>query len=133
MSKLVIDARPQNLEQVNDFIADNLMGCSMKLLLQIDLVVEEIFVNIANYAYGDAEGKVTIECEVDSEKKMLKLVFEDEGEPFDPLAKDDPDISASAEDREIGGLGIYLSKKLMDDARYENKDGKNILTLLKKL
>ncbi len=133
MSKLEIDAKTENLDRVNDFIADNLIGCSMKLLMQIDLVVEEVFVNIAHYAYKDAVGKAWITCGLDKENNLLNIVFEDEGVQFDPLAKDDPDITASAEEREIGGLGIFLTKKLMDDVSYERKDGKNILTLVKKL
>ncbi len=133
MSKLEIDAKTENLDRVNDFIADNLMGCPMKLLMQIDLVVEEVFVNIAHYAYKDAVGKAWITCGLDKENNLLTIIFEDEGVQFDPLAKDDPDITASAEEREIGGLGIFLTKKLMDDVSYERKDGKNILTLVKKL
>ena len=133
MSELVIDAKVENLEQVNDFIAENLMGFPMKLLMQIDLVVEEVFVNIANYAYKEKTGKAKVTCELDSENSLLTLVFEDKGVPFDPLSKEDPDVTATAEEREIGGLGIFLTKKLMDEVRYENKDGKNILTLIKKL
>ena len=133
MSWFEVDAKVENLEKVNDYIADKLMGCPMKLLMQIDLVVEEIFVNIANYAYKDGEGKVRISCEVDEEKKLFTAVFEDDGVPFDPLAKEDPDITASADEREIGGLGIFLTKKLMDEVSYENKDGVNKLTIIKKL
>ena len=133
MSAIEIDAKVENLEQLNDFIADKLMGCPMKLLMQIDLVVEEIFVNIASYAYKDGGGKARVSCDLDKEKNLLTLVFEDEGVPFDPLAKEDPDITASAEEREIGGLGILLTKKLMDDVSYKNEGGKNILTLVKKL
>ncbi len=133
MSELVVDAKTENLEQVNDFIADNLMGCPMKLLMQIDLVVEEVFVNIANYAYKDKVGKAKVMCELDKENNLLTIVFEDKGVPFDPLSKEDPDITAGADEREIGGLGIFLTKKLMDEVLYENKDGKNILKLIKKL
>ena len=133
MSELVVDAKTENLEQVNDFIADNLMGCPMKLLMQIDLVVEEVFVNIANYAYKDKVGKAKVMCELDKENNLLTIVFEDKGVPFDPLSKEDPDITAGADEREIGGLGIFLTKKLMDEVLYENKDGKNILKLIKYL
>ncbi|MBO5560161.1 MAG: ATP-binding protein, partial [Firmicutes bacterium] len=115
MSELVVDAKTENLEQVNDFIADNLMGCPMKLLMQIDLVVEEVFVNIANYAYKDKVGKAKVMCELDKENNLLTIVFEDKGVPFDPLSKEDPDITAGADEREIGGLGIFLTKKLMDE------------------
>ncbi len=133
MNTLETEAKIENLDTVNDFIADNLMGCPMKLLMQIDLVVEEIFVNIANYAYGDKNGKVWISCELDSETNMLTIVFEDKGIPFDPLSKDDPDITAPIEERPIGGLGIFITKKLMDEATYKNEKGKNILKLVKKL
>ena len=133
MSEIIVDAKTENLETINDFIADNLMGCPMKLLMQIDLVVEEVFVNIANYAYKDKNGKAKISCDLNPETNLLTIVFEDDGIPFDPLAKDDPDITASAEEREIGGLGIFLTKKLMDEVNYENKNGKNILTLVKKI
>lgn len=133
MSELIVDAKIENLEKINDFIADNLMGCPMKLLMQIDLVVEEVFVNIANYAYKDKEGKAKISCELNSETNLLTIIFEDDGVPFDPLAKDDPDITLPAESREIGGLGIFLTKKLMDEVNYKNTGGKNILTLVKKI
>ena len=131
MPRLEIEAKTENLEKVNDFIADVLVGCPMKLLMQIDLAVEEIFVNIASYAYKDKTGSVAVECKI--ENGLLTMVFEDEGEKFDPLKKPDPDISASAEEREIGGLGIFLTKKLMDEVIYEYKDGKNVLTLIKKI
>ncbi len=133
MYELTVDAKSENLEKINDFIADILMGCPMKLLMQIDLVVEEVFVNIASYAYKDKIGKVTIKCELNKETGLLMIVFEDEGIPFDPLKKEDPDITISADEREIGGLGIFLTKKLMDEVNYQNKDNKNILTLIKKI
>ena len=131
MPRLEIEAKTENLEKVNDFIAEVLVGCPMKLLMQIDLVVEEIFVNIASYAYKDKTGDVSVDCDI--KDGLLTMVFEDSGEMFDPLKKPDPDISASAEEREIGGLGIFLTKKLMDEVNYEYKNGKNILTLVKKI
>ena len=119
MPKLEIDATQENLAVVNDFIEEQLDGYSMKDSMQVSLVVEEIYVNIASYAYGDSVGKAVITCDIDRDTNTLTLVFEDHGMPFDPLAKEDPDITASAEDRQIGGLGIFLIKKIMDTVSYE--------------
>ena len=133
MNQLKIAAKTENLEIVNDFLAEKLIGCPMKLLMQTQLAVEEIFVNIAHYAYKDKTGEVNVLCELDKEKNLFTIIFEDTGIPFDPLKRDDPDVTATAEERNIGGLGIFLTKKLMDEVRYENKDGKNTLTLIKKI
>ena len=133
MNQLKTEAKTENLEIINDFLAENLIGCPMKLLIQTQLAVEEIFVNIAHYAYKDKTGDVNVLCELDKEKNLFTIIFEDTGIPFDPLKRDDPDVTATAEERDIGGLGIFLTKKLMDEVSYENKDGKNILTLIKKI
>ncbi|MBQ6554597.1 MAG: ATP-binding protein [Firmicutes bacterium] len=133
MNQLKTEAKTENLEIINDFLAENLIGCPMKLLMQTQLAVEEIFVNIAHYAYKDKTGDVNVLCELDKEKNLFTIIFEDTGIPFDPLKRDDPDVTATAEERDIGGLGIFLTKKLMDEVSYENKDGKNILTLIKKI
>lgn len=134
MSRLEVDAKIENLDRVNEFIADNIIDCPVKDAMQIELVVEEIFVNIAHYAYeGEEAGKAWINCEFDEETRILEIVFEDNGIPFNPLERKDPDVTASAEEREIGGLGIFLTKKLMDEVKYEYKDNCNILTVVKKL
>ena len=133
MNQLKTEAKTENLELINDFLAENLICCPMKLLMQTQLAVEEIFVNIAHYAYKDKTGEVNVLCELDKEKNLFTIIFEDNGIPFDPLKREDPDVTATAEERNIGGLGIFLTKKLMDEVSYENKDGKNILTLMKKL
>ena len=133
MNQLKTEAKTENLELINDFLAENLIGCPMKLLMQTQLAVEEKFVNIAHYAYKDKTGEVNVLCELDKEKNLFTIIFEDTGIPFDPLKREDPDVTATAEERNIGGLGIFLTKKLMDEVSYENKDGKNILTLMKKL
>ena len=133
MNQLKTEAKTENLEIINDFLAENLIGCPMKLLMQTQLAVEEIFVNIAHYAYKDKTGDVNVLCELDKEKNLFTIIFEDTGIPFDPLKRDDPDVTATAEERDIGGLGIFLTKKLMDEVHYENKDGKNILMLIKKI
>ena len=97
------------------------------------IAIDDIFGNIVNYAYTPEVGKVTVRLAVDEKTLTASLTFIDSGVPYNPLEKDDPDTTLSAEDRKIGGLGIFLVKKSMDDMRYEYKDGKNILTLVKKL
>ena len=99
--------------------------------MQIGLAGEEIFVNIANYAYSPQEGPATVRVQTDSEKSTVDITFIDHGVPYDPLAKQDPDVTLSAEQRAIGGLGIFMVKKSMDDVTYEYRDGHNILTIKK--
>ena len=101
--------------------------------MQIGVAVEEIFVNIANYAYHPDKGNATVRVEVSGDPVCVTITFVDHGVPYDPLAKDDPDVTLSADDREIGGLGIFMTKRIMDDVAYEYKDGQNILTLKKNL
>ena len=133
MRELDIEAKTENLDQVLAFVDEELekYECGMKTQMQIDIAVEEIFVNIAHYAYNPAVGKATIRIEVTD--GTVSLTFIDNGVPYDPLAKEDPDITLSAEERQIGGLGIFMVKKSMDDVKYEYKDGSNILTLSKDL
>ena len=100
--------------------------------MQIDIAVEEIFVNIANYAYGDNVGIVMIRSKVSAEPYSITITFIDNGVSYDPLSKPDPDVTLSAEDRQIGGLGIYMVKKNMDSIDYQYLDGQNILTLTKR-
>lgn len=134
MDKKEILAKVENLPEVSAFIDEKLeeTGCSMKAQMQIDVAVEEIFVNIASYAYGGKEGLAEIFFDIDSDKKV-NITFVDSGVPYDPLKKDDPDVTLSADERQIGGLGIFMVKKTMDDMVYEYKDGKNRLTLIKSL
>lgn len=133
MKELDIVAKTENLDVVTDFVNEQLeaAGCPMKILMQIDLAVEEIFVNIANYAYSPQEGPATVRVQTDSEKSTVDITFIDHGVPYDPLAKQDPDVTLSAEQRAIGGLGIFMVKKSMDDVTYEYRDGHNILTIKK--
>ena len=99
----------------------------------IGVAVEEIFVNIASYAYAPEKGSATVRVEVSEEPVSVTITFVDHGTPYDPLSKDDPDVTLPADAREIGGLGIFMTKQLMDDVAYEYQDGKNILTLKKNL
>lgn len=135
MKTLEIEARRENLSQVLAFVDEQLeqADCPMRSQLQIDIAVEEIFVNIASYAYNPNVGAATILTEVEQDPLTVTLTFMDSGVPYDPLAKADPDVSLSAEERQIGGLGIFMVKKSMDEVRYRYENGQNILTLKKKL
>jgi anti-sigma regulatory factor (Ser/Thr protein kinase) len=133
MKQLKVKADVSELDQVLSF-ADTVleeMDCPAKVQMQIDIAVEEIFVNIAHYAYPDGEGEAVISIDSDKEAKSVSILFEDQGTPYDPLQNEDPDITLSADDRPIGGLGIFMVKKSMDDVSYEYKDGKNRLTIKK--
>lgn len=131
--KLTVDATNENLREVMSFVDDILEqnGCTQKAQMQLDLAVEEIFVNIANYAYPDGTGKAEITVSV--ENSEVKIELKDSGIQYDPLAKDDPDISLSADDRDIGGLGIFLTKKNTDSVSYRYENGQNILTMTKRI
>ena len=133
--ELVIDALTDNLPQVTDFVDCQLeeLQCPMKVQMQIDVAVEEIFVNIAHYAYTPAIGKAVIRTELRKDPAEIRITFEDEGIPYNPLAKEDPDVTLSAEERKIGGLGIFMTKKVMDDLCYEYRDNKNLLTIIKRI
>ena len=133
MKELTIEAKVANLQQVLDFVDENLksMRCPMKILMQIDVAVEEIFVNVASYAYAPNTGSVTVQMELQEHPRTVVITFIDSGIPYNPLAKEDPDVTLSAEERAIGGLGIYMVKKSMDKMSYEYKDKQNVLTMTK--
>ena len=133
--ELDIEAVEENLGAVTAFVDERLekVGCSMKSQMQIDIAVEEVFINIAKYAYHPDTGRATVRVEVNDDPVQVKITFLDHGKPYDPLAKDDPDVTLSADERPIGGLGIFMVKQSMDDVTYEYKDGANILTLTKSL
>ena len=135
MDKITIEAKVDNLNEVLAFVDEKLEAndCPMKVQMQIDVAVEEIFVNIASYAYNPEIGAATICCEVSGDPLVVTISFMDSGVPYDPLAKEDPDVTLSAEERQIGGLGIYMVKKSMDNVSYEYKDGQNIFTIKKSL
>lgn len=132
MAECEFDASVDQLENVTAFVEQELekFNCTMKAVMQIDVAVEEIFVNIAHYAYGAGKGKMSLAVSQAS-ANSVSIVFKDNGVPFDPLAKEDPDISRDAADREIGGLGIFMVKKTMDKVEYKYENGQNILTIEK--
>ena len=134
-NELEVVAVPENLAGVQAFVEERLDAaeCSMKAKMQISVAVEEIFVNIASYAYAPVQGKAAVRVEVSEHPVTVSITFMDHGTPYDPLAKEDPDVTLSAEERDVGGLGIFMTKKFMDDVSYEYKNGQNILTLKKNL
>ncbi len=135
MKELTIDAIVENIDIVTEFVNTELeaLDCPMKAQMQIDIAIDELFGNISNYAYNPDVGPATVRVEVTEEPLAVIITFIDGGVPYDPLSKADPNISLSAEEREIGGLGIFLVKKTMDDIAYEYKDGKNILKIKKNI
>ena len=134
MPECTIRATVGNLDKVLAFVDGELekQDCPMKEQMQIDVAVEELFVNIASYAYAPSEGDATVRVEASQDGRGVTITFTDRGIPYDPLAKPDPDVTLSAEERQIGGLGIYMVKKTMDDMRYEYRDGKNHLAIMKR-
>ena len=132
MAEKVFEARRDALDEVNDYLEGlfDEADVPFKVRIQVLTAVEEIFINIASYAYEGGEGTAVLETEINGD--AIKLVFKDQGIPFDPLAKPDPDITLSAEERGLGGLGIYMVKKMMDQVSYVRSNGWNILTLEKK-
>lgn len=135
MKELTIDATIDNVAAVTTFVDEQLekLDCPMKTQMQVDIAIDELFGNIANYAYNPEVGAATVRVEVTENPLAVVITFIDNGVPYDPLAKADPDVTLSAEEREIGGLGIYMVKKTMDDVSYEYKDGKNILKIRKNI
>ena len=135
MKELTVTATVENIEVVTDFVNEQLeaFDCPMRAQMQIDIAIDELFGNIAHYAYNPDVGEATVRIDVTEDPLAVVITFVDNGVPYDPLAKSDPDVTLSAEDREIGGLGIFMVKKTMDEITYEYKDGQNILTIKKNL
>ena len=133
MNELTIEALVENITQVTEFIDARLeeLDCPLKAQMQIDVAVDELFGNIAQYAYEQETGTITVRVEVVEDPLSVVITFIDQGIPYDPLQKQDPDITLSAEEREIGGLGIFIVKKTMDEVLYEYKEGQNILKIKK--
>lgn len=135
MKEQTFDAVIPNLMEVTLFIDEWLesLDCGMKAQTQIDLAVDELFTNIASYAYAPGSGEATIHLNFDEASRVASVTFIDSGVPYDPLQKPDPDVTLSAEEREIGGLGIYMAKKATDKMDYRRENGRNILTIYKKI
>lgn len=124
-------ADDDSVESVQEYVMETctLFGASNKVAYQLSLITEEIFVNVAHYAYGDEKGICSVDVNFDTDKKYLELVFMDSGKPFNPIEKEDPDITLSADQRKIGGLGIFIVKQISDNISYKYENDKNILQI----
>lgn len=134
MKELTVNAVLENMPKVTEFVDEQLeaFGCPPRAQAQIDIAVDELFGNIVRYAYQPGVGPATVRVEVTGEPAVI-LTFIDNGVPYDPLKKADPDTTLSAEERQVGGLGIFMVKKSMDEIAYEYQDGQNILRIKKKI
>lgn len=135
MKELTLDAIVENIPIVTEFVEELLkeINCPLNIQYQIDIAIDELFGNIANYAYGHGVGPATVRVEVLKEPLAVAITFMDKGIPYNPLSAQAPDITLSAEERPIGGLGIHIVKKSMDDISYEYKNGRNLLTIKKNI
>ena len=135
MKEMTIAATVENIDVVTDFVNEQLeaLDCPMKAQMQIDIAIDELFGNIAHYAYSPEVGEATVRVEVLEEPLSVVISFIDGGIPYDPLSAPDPDTTLALEERAIGGLGIFMVKKSMDEITYRYEGGKNILTIRKKL
>jgi len=129
-----LDAVIESIPVLTEFVDRELekAGCPMKPKMQIDIAIDELFGNIAHYAYESGVGKATVRFELD-DTGLASLIFLDQGKPYNPLENQDPDVTLSAEERKIGGLGIFMVKKTMDEVHYEYADGWNMLTIRKQI
>ena len=135
MTNKTFPAQTEGLPDVLSFVEETLEGfeCPMKIQTAICVAIEEVFVNVARYAYPESVGDMTLHIGFDDQSRAITFRMTDKGVPFDPLKKPDPDITLSAEEREIGGLGIFIAKKTMDSLSYSYENGENILTMTKKI
>ena len=135
MKELLLAASDETLYTVLDAIKDELKknGCPGDVQTQILISAEEIYVNIAHYAYGGEAGEAKVQIDVGGDPKTCKVVFYDRGMQYNPLEKEDPDTTLSADERQIGGLGVFMVKTMMDKVDYKYTDGQNIFTMIKKL
>ncbi len=135
MLERTFEAKDESIADMLGFVEAELekADCPMKIQTAVCVAMEEVFVNIAHYAYPNGEGKAKIAIAVDKETNTAKFVVSDSGIPFDPLTQTDPDVTLSAEQREVGGLGIFIIKKTMDSVSYARENGENRLTMTKDL
>ena len=135
MKELTLKALVESIPQVTAFVDEQLeaLDCPMKAQMQVDVAIDELFGNIAHYAYGDPPGDATVRFDFDEADRTISITFIDGGIPFNPLEQDDPDVTLPAEARQVGGLGIFLVRKTMDQVTYRREDGFNILTIVKRI
>lgn len=135
MKELTLAATIENIEVVTDFVNAELeaLDCPMKAQIQISVAIDELFGNIAYYAYAPETGEATVRVETEQDPRAVVITFIDKGIPYNPLENAAPDINLSAEERQIGGLGIFMVKKTVDEITYRYEEGKNILSIKKRL
>lgn len=135
MKEKVFEAKDENMLEMLGFVEQELenYGCSMRMQTAISVALEEVFINVAHYAYPDGNGKAKVSINIDPTTDEMTCILSDSGIAFNPLTQDDPDITLPVEQREIGGLGILIVKKTMDYVEYSRENGENILTMRKKL
>lgn len=135
MASMTVEATIENVPAVTDFVNEELekLDCPPKAQTQIDIAIDELFGNIAMYAYTPETGPATVCVDVEEDPLSVIITFIDNGVPFDPLSTEDPDVSLPIEQRKIGGLGVFLVKKIMDDVSYEYREGRNILRIKKSI
>ncbi|MBR6030202.1 MAG: ATP-binding protein [Clostridia bacterium] len=136
MDQMTISATVDQIRGVTLFVNERLdaQGCSQRIKVQVDVAIDEILSNIAHYAYNPETGPATVRVEVEEDPLCVVIAFIDHGIPFDPLAEERPDLTHLPKaERPIGGLGLFMVKKTMDDVSYTYKDGQNILTIRKKI
>lgn len=133
MRELTLEAAVEHIPELTQIVDAELekAGCPPCAQTQIDVAVDELFSNIAAYAYGESGGSVTVQIRVDRAGRAAELTFMDGGVPYNPLKQKDPDVFLAIENRNLGGFGIFIVKKSMDQVRYEYKDGQNCLTVRK--
>ena len=133
--ELVLPATKDSIGQITAMVDEELeaLDCSIKAQMQLDVAIDEIYANIASYAYPEGGGEAKVVFSFDEETRTVTLTFTDQGIPFNPLLQEEPDVTLAAEERKEGGLGIFLVRKTMDAVDYRYEDGKNILSIQKKI
>ncbi len=133
MEEMTLEATLENIPRVTAFVDAQLepLDCPMKAQMQIDMAIDELFGNIARYAYGEETGSATVRFAFDEPARTAAVTFIDSGTAFNPLEQAAPDVTLSAEERGVGGLGIFLVRKTMDNVAYRRENGLNILTIYK--
>lgn len=133
MAERIVEADTEKLTEILEFLDQQLenAGCGPRAQMQMKIALEEMFVNIAHYAYPDGEGSVTVRIQADEAAGEMAVTLEDRGIPYNPLEQPAPDTTLSSEERPIGGLGVFMVRKSMDSVAYEYRDGKNVFTMKK--
>ena len=134
-TSITLPATVENIGKITAFVEGRMeeKDCPLKQIMQVSMAVDEVMANVAMYAYAPGTGDVTVAVDFDDGSRMVSITFIDRGVAFDPLAKEDPDVTLPAEQRKIGGLGIFLVKKTMDDVAYRREGDKNVLCIKKKV